>query len=235
MVSVQDINPFAKFNIGVGAIGNALILFAIVTVIFGLIGWLIYWRISSKQYNKTIPLYKSINGVNLLQATYKAKLVPISKAGDGLWYVKGVKKFIVPATKTSAPNVYPHEEREDGEWINFEIGTVNEQQKLAGVKFIQQDMRTQRVATGQILEQRLINKGFWEKYKDMIVHLVFYIVVTLLMIVTFWQWGKIVTDIGNLVSQLNNVAKTLNELECVGVGDKGIIPAMILMLFRREK
>ena len=235
MVSVNDINPFSGFDLGVGAIGNALLLLGLVVVIFGLVGWLVYWIITNKQYKYRIPLYKSINGINLRQATYKAKNIPISKAGDSLWFVKGLKKYIAPATKTDAPNSYPHEEREDGEWINFEIATVNEEQKTAGVKFIQQDMRTQRIATGQILEQRLINKSFWEKYKDMIVHLIFYIIVALLMIVTFWQWGNIVEQIGGMLSAIDQIIENLKSLECVEIAEKGIVPTAALILFRRFK
>lgn len=228
MPELSDINPFGSFDIGVGAVGNALILFAIAVVILGLVGWLIYWQIEKRRYNKIIPLYKSINGKNYKQATYKAKVVPISKAGDSLWFVKGIKKFLAPATETDAPNSYPHEERDDGEWINFSIDSVNDKQKIAGVKFIHQDMRTQRVATGQILEQRLINKSFWEKYKDMIVHLVFYIIVVLCMIVIFWQWSDITDKVGGLVSQLNDMAKNINELQR-GVNGEGIVPALSLL------
>ena len=230
-VTLENMNPFGTFDIGVGAIGNALMLFFLVMVVFALIGWLVYWRITSRHYKFKIPLYKSINGTNYKQGNYVAKNVPISLAGDGLWFIKGLKKFIAPATLTDAPNEYPHEEREDGEWINFSIESVNDNQKKAGVKFIHQDMRTQRVATSQILEQRLINKGFWEKYKDMIIHLIFYLIVTMLMIVTFWQWGNIVERIGTLIAQLSGTASHLQSLECVEIKDKGIIPALLPMLF----
>ena len=96
-------------------------------------------------------------------------------------------------------------------------------------------MRTQRVATGQILEQRLINKGFWDKYKDLIVHLVFYLIVTMLMIVTFWQWGKIVEQISGILSGVENLANSINTLTCVGTKETGIIPAIALFLFGRKK
>jgi len=235
MVGVSDLNPFTKFNIGMGTIGNGLILFAIAIVILGLIGWLIYYKYSKAQYNKRIPLYRSINGINYLQNEYVAKNVPISKAGDSLWYVKGIKKYLSPATKTSALNTYPHEEREDGEWINFEIETVNEKQKKAGVKFIQQDMRTQRIATGQILEQRLINKGFWEKYKDIIVHLIFYLVTMVCMVVIFWQWGNITQQISGLVGKLDEIIRGLDRLQCVGVRDTGIVPALLPLMFWRKR
>jgi len=235
MVGINDINPFAKFDIGIGAIGNALMLFLIVCVIFGLFGWLLYWRITSKQYRYLRLLYKSINGINYLQSTYRARSIPISKAGDNLWFVKGIKRYIAPATKTDAPNRFPHEEREDGEWINFELSTVNEAQTLAGVKFIHQDMRTQRVATGQILEQRLINKGFWEKYKDMIIHVIFYLITMICMVVIFWQWGGITEQISALVSQLGNLIKEINSLECVGGKTVGIVPAIAFLMFGRRK
>jgi len=237
MVSIADINPIPKFDIGIGAIGNAMLLFVIALVIMGLVGWLVYWKITKMHFKFKIPLYKSISGINYKQAIYYAKNIPISKAGDNLWFVKGVKKYIAPATKTDALNEFPHEEREDGEWINFEIETVNEAQKKAGVKFIQQDMRTQRVATGQILEQRLINKGFWEKYKDMIIHVIFYLIVMVCMVVIFWQWSDITDKVGSLVNTANSLVKELQASDCVVKRDTGIVPALFPLLFfwRRNK
>lgn len=227
-IELSSLNPLSKFDIGVGAIGNMLILFAIAVVIVGCVGWLVYWRLNSKQYIYKIPLYKSISGTNYEQGNYVAKNVPISKAGDSLWFVKGVKRFIAPATLTSAPNKYPHEEREDGEWINFSFETVNETQKKAGVKFIHQDMRTQRVATGQILEQRLINKGFWEKYKDMIIHIIFYVITTLMLIVIFYQWSGIVDKTAMLVDKLEASG-------CLTPKNTGIVPAFLLVWRRKWK
>lgn len=235
MVSTTDLNPFGKFNIGLGAIGDALLLFFLIILIFGIIGGVVYWKITSISYSKKIPLYKSINGINLRQEDYVAKIVPISKAGDCLWFVKGIKKYIAPATSTSAKNEYPHEEREDGEWINFSIESVNEAQKKAGVKFIQQDMRTQRVATGQILEQRLVNKGFWEKYKDMVINLLFYLVTSMLMVVIFWQWGKIVESVGGLVNQLVQAGDKFDKYECLGIRETGIVPAISLLMMRFKR
>ena len=54
--------------------------------------------------------------------------------------------------------------REDGEWINFKQINIDEESRKMNVKFVQEDMRLQRLATERILEQRLLNKSFWEKY-----------------------------------------------------------------------
>ncbi len=231
--SIADVNPFGKFDISLGFIGNALILFVIITLILGGIGWLIFWRITSKAYYIRIPLYRLVGNIPTRVAIYRARRFAIGKAGDYLWYVKGIKKFLPPATIQTAPNEYMHWEREDGEWINFAMGDLDKEQKKAGVRYIHQDMRSQRIATANILEQRLINKGFWDKYKDLIVHLIFYIVVMICMIVIFWQWSDITEKVGGLVSQLVEARK-----ECSGQGlvPEGVAPTLIgLLLFRGKK
>jgi len=230
MPELSNINPFGKFDIGLGAIGNALLLFFIAVVIFALIGWLIWWRIQSKRYYLRIPIFKLIGNVPTRIRTYKAKIFPIGKAGDCLWYAGGIKKFLPPATIQSAPNEFWHWEREDGEWINFSLSDLDTIQKKAGVKYIHQDMRSQRIATSNLLEQRLINKGFWDKYGDMVTHLVFYIIVTLMLIVIFWQWSNITTQVSGLISQLQG-------FECIGM-KTGIVPVkefLPLLLFWRRK
>jgi len=227
MPSLADANPFGKFDLSLGFIGNALALFLICVLILGGIGWLIWWRMSSKAYFIKIPLYRLVGNIPTRVAVYRARKFRIGKAGDFLWYCKGIKKFLPPATIQTAPNEYMHWEREDGEWINFAMGDLDKDQKEAGIKYIHQDMRSQRIATANILEQRLINKGFWDKYKDMIVHLVFYLVVMICMIVIFWQWSKITTQVGGLVGQLVEARK-----ECSGQGlvPEGVAPAMLLVL-----
>lgn len=225
-VDLASMNPFGNFNLSLGFIGNALALFLIVCLVLGGIGWLIWWRISSKQYFIKIPLYRLVGNVPTRVAFYRAKRFAIGKAGDYLWYAKGIKKFLPPATIQSAPNEFWHWEREDGEWINFSLADLDVDQKKAGVRYIHQDMRSQRIATANILEQRLINKGFWDKYKDMIVHLIFYMVVMICMIVIFWQWSKITTQIGGLVSQLVEARK---EFGGQGLIPEGTAPSMILL------
>lgn len=231
MPDLASLNPFSKFNLSLGFIGNALALFLIAVLILGGIGWLIFWRINSKAFYIKIPLYRLVGNVPTRVAIYRARRFTIGKAGDYLWYTKGVKKFLPPATIQTAPNEYMHWEREDGEWINFGMGDLDKDQKKAGVRYIHQDMRSQRIATANILEQRLINKSFWDKYKDMIVHLVFYMVVMVCMIVIFWQWSKITTQIGGLVGQLVEARK-----ECSGQGliPEGSAPAMILLFFSNK-
>jgi len=230
MVDTDSLNPLSDFNIGLGTIGNILLLFFIAILVVIGIGVWIFLRIDKKKYRHIIPLYKRIGNVPTRIATLRAKDIPIGKAGDKLWYVRGVKKHIPPATLQSAPNEYMHWEREDGEWINFTMGDLDKDQKEAGVKYIHQDMRSQRIATNNILEQRLIHKNFWEQYKDMIVQIVFYFITVLCMVIIFWQWSGIVEQISGLVDKLDTV---LLRFETLKNPQSSIIPALAFFSFRK--
>jgi len=232
MPDLSSINPFSNFNIGLGTLGNILLLGFLALLVVGGVGVLIIIIVYKKRYIYKIPLWKTVNGRGQQIAEYKAKPISISKAGDRLWYVGKIKKFISPATIQSGINKFHHWQRSDGEWINFEVGDLDANQKRAGVKYIHQDMRATRVATANLLEQRLMNKGFWDKYGDMIIHIIFYLIICISLVVIFWQWSGIVEKTGELVSELQTAQERMIKLNG---GDSGVVPALIFLLLRRRE
>jgi len=229
MVELSDANIFAGTDMG--AIGFGLLIFVISILIVGLIGFGIYIYLSRKQLKYTIPLYKMIGARPIKIGTYKAKDFKIGFAGDKLWYCPKAKKYIIPASIQTAPNEYPHFEREDGEWINFGLGDIDEQMKLAGVKYIHQDMRSNRIAISNLLEQRFKGKpSFWDKYGNMVAQAIFYMIVCICMVVIFYQWSTIIDKTALLMDkiiaydQYNHVNQTI-----------GVVPALALFIFRRKK
>jgi len=228
VVDFAELNPLKDFDIGIGAIGSALLVLFIAVFLICLVGIIIFLYINKRKYKYKIPLTKKIGERTIRIKTFLAKDFPIGRAGDKLWLVKGIKKYISPATLQTAPNEFTHHEREDGEWINVEYPDVDEHMKTLKVKFVQQDMRSNRIAIADILEQRFKDqKSFWEKWGNMIMQLIFYLVVTMMMIVIFYQWSDIVTKVSGLVDKLQVTEKA--------VSGGSIIPAMILMSFRRRK
>lgn len=227
MVSIQDINPFQKFNMDLNTVGFVLLIFAIALVILGLIALLCWVFINKKRYNKTIPLYKKVGSATIRIATYKAKDYAIGKAGDKLWYVKGVKKYIPPATSQTAPNEYSHFERSDGEWINISLPDIDEQMKKANVKYVQQDMRSNRVAINTLLDLRFTDKSFWDKYGNMIMNVIFYLVIAVSLVIIFYQWSDIVTKTGDLLDKIIAL-----EDQRRASSPEGVVPAISLLLWR---
>jgi hypothetical protein len=230
---VDQINPFSGFSIG-GMDGamNMIILFVIGLLVVASIGILIFVWANKKKYWIKIPLYRKVGNVPTRVASYKAKTFPIGKAGDILWFVKGVKKYIAPATIQSAPNEFWHWEREDGEWINFSLGDLDKSQKEAGVKYIHQDMRSQRVATANLLEQRLMQKGFWEKWGMVIGYIIFFLVISVAVVINLYMMGKVVEQLSPLVNQITEAVKELRS-QCSPINS--IVPAFLPFIFWRKR
>lgn len=201
MPSASELNPFANVDMGssMGTYGSIAIIVAIAVVILGLIGFLIYWQSVKKAYWIKIHVFRLIGNIPTRVAIYDAKEVPFGMAGDKLWKVAGSGMFgklktikWLPVGKIqSAPREFWYYIREDQEWINFCLADLNKISKEAGIRFVQEDMRLQRLATERLLEQRLMNKTFWEKWGTVIMTVIFFLVIAVCMVIIFYQFGKI--------------------------------------------
>lgn len=228
MVTLADANPFG--NIQMGSIGLGLLIFFGSIFIVCLFGIALYFYLNNKKLKYTIPLWKMIGGKPMEVATYKARDFKIGFAGDKLWYVPKAKKYIGVGTIQSGINKYIHFEREDGEWINITIGDIDEQMKTARVKYIQSDMRSQRIAISNILEQRFKGKeSFWEKYGNMIAQALFYMMVSVCMVIIFYQWGGIIDRTNELFGRII----AYEEMKCPNI--QGVIPVLAMLILGRNK
>jgi len=209
MPSASDINPFASVSIGgsMGSIGAILLVFAIAVIILGMVGFLIYWQSVKKKYWITIEVSRLIGGKPQRVAVYSAREVMFGRAGDKLWKVapKGFFKFntikwLSVGKLQSAPRMFKYWIREDGEWINYIDTDIDETSKTMGIRFVNEDMRLQRLATERLLEQRLMNKNFWEKWGTTIMMLIVFLVIAVCMVVIFYQFGKVIDKFSEVAS-----------------------------------
>lgn len=227
MVDLSNANPFS--NVQMGSIGLGLLIFMGSIVIVCLLGVAIFLYLNNKKLKYTIPLYKMVGGSAMRLTTVKAMDFKIGFAGDKLWYVPKYKKYIGAGTIQSGVNEYIHFEREDGEWINVGLGDIDKLMKTAGVKYIQSDMRSQRIAIGNILEQRFKGKqSFWDKYGNMIVQAIFYMIVSICMVIIFYQWGGIIDRTNSLLGRII----AYEDLKCPNIA--GVVPAFVGLMLRRK-
>jgi len=219
-VSLASVNPLANVKLGgmstYGAIG---LVVAIVVVILVLVGLLIWFFVQKRQYWIIIKVHRKIGNVPTLVATYSAKEVPFGLAGDKLWRVatgffkiKSIKWLPVGKVQ-SAPREFWYTIREDGEWINFQMGDIDKISKEAGIIFTQEDMKLQRLATERLLEQRLMDKTFWQKWETTIMTLVVFLVVGVSMAIIFFQWSKLLDKMIPLVELLTK-SLAMTEKAC---------------------
>lgn len=237
-ISIDRLNPFGSF--GINDLAFILLVFFIAVIIVGLLGLAIFLYFQRKKLKYTIPLYKKMGNHVMRVATYKARDFNISKAGDKLWYVPKAKKYIPVGNFQTAPNEYTHFEREDGEWINISLPDIDEKMKQFNVKYVHQDMRANRIATSEILEQRFKDKkSWWERYGHLVTHVIFYMIVMIGLVVIFYQWSDIVTQTSQLVSKIEALQETQKITKATGeVGVKpasSFIPLIPLLFYRSKK
>ena len=224
--TAKDTFGIGGINMSAGSIGQVMMIIVIVLVIFGLIGWLVYWKKQQQAFKYKIHVYKKVGNTPTRIGYYKAREVAMGRAGDYLWLVKGINKYLPVPILQSAPNEYWFWIREDGEWINFSLEDLDESSKKAGVKYLHQDMRMQRLATDRLLEQRLMKKSFWEQYGMIIAYVVFFLVLSIAMVVIFYQYGEVVDKTGFLVDRVGALMDKAN-----GPASAELIPAALGFLF----
>jgi hypothetical protein len=243
-VSVGSLNPFGNVNLGgsMGTFGAIALVVVIAIVIIGLVGFLIYWKSVKKSFWINIHVFRLIGNIPTRVAIYSAKEIPFGMAGDKLWKVapsgfnkwKTIKWLPVGKIQT-APREFWYYIREDGEWINFSLTDLNAVSKEAGVRFVQEDMRLQRLATERLLEQRLMNKTFWEKWGTTIMMIIVFLVIAICMVIIFFQFGKVIDKFGAIAQTQADTSKILlrvfgenyinNALNQTAGGTQGLIPA----------
>jgi hypothetical protein len=236
---LKESNPFGNINIGsLGTYGTVFLIILIAGFILVLIGVLIYIFTIKKSYYIKIHVFRKVGGVPIRSAIHTAREVAFGFAGDRLWKVApaGIIKIKIikwlPVGKLqSANNEYWYFIREDGEWINYIQDDLNEVSKKMGVRFVQEDMRLQRLATERLLEQRHMQKSFWDKWKDTVITVVLFLVVAVSVVIIFYQFSKLLEQLNPMVQSLiksNEITQRvcrLNEtLSNAGVTVEGLVP-----------
>lgn len=234
-VSIASVNPLGNFNVGnLSSLGSILLVVFIAVFILGCIGALIWFNVVKKQYWIKIKTFRLVGNTPTKVGEWCAKEIPFGMAGDKLWRVAPmgivsrafkIVKWLPVGKIQSAPSEFWYWIRKDGEWINFSLADIDEISSLASVKFVQEDMRLQRLATDRLLEQRLMQKTFWEKWKDTIMLVIFFLVTAVCMVIIFYQWSKLLDKMQPLVQSLTQSLNIIQRTCNLNATSSGLIPA----------
>jgi hypothetical protein len=237
-VSFSEFNPIGGFKLAsMGTFGTIMLIVVIAVLLIGFVGVFLYMFFTRKSYYIKIHVFRKVAGVPVRVAIYSAKEVSFGYAGDklwrvapaGFWKLKVVKWLPVGKLQSSAFE-YWYFIRKDGEWINYIQDDLDEVSEKMGVKFVQEDMRLQRLATERLLEQRHMEKTFWDKWKDTIISVVLFLVIAVSVVIIFYQFGKILEQINPMVTSMINsneiTMKVCRLNETFGqLTTSGVIPA----------
>lgn len=193
----------------------------------GFLGFLTYYFWIKFRYNKKIIVFKKVGTEIIPVMEDKGWLTRVGGAGDTWMKTKSSKKTLPRPKIQMRKNEYWYYEREDGEWINFNLKDFDLEMKKAGISYVDEDMRLQRLGIQKNLEARFQQVSFWQKYGGMIMSLIFILVITVCFVILFkemkdnWTVGK------EMASAVKDMAEQVRNMR-VSVGS-GIQPIQYVL------
>jgi len=182
-----------------------------------------YFIFQEMKFNKKIVLFKKISGKIIPVARFKGMFERLGKAGDYWIKTRGLKKILPRPKLEISKNVYWYFEREDGEWINFDLEDIDERFRKAKIKYLDEDMRLQRIGIQRNLKERYDQATFWQKYGGMIMSAMFILIITICLVIIFNKINDLVKALPVLARALESVANAMKDT-AVSQGS-GIVPA----------
>ena len=207
-ISLPKVNLASIGNVALYIIGGILLAGAVIFVV--------YFVIKKAKWNKNIELYRKVANRIVRVANDKAMAERVGTSGDYWLKTQKMKKTLPRPKIEMAKNTYWFYEREDGEWLNFELADIDAVMKKAGVYYIDEDMRLQRLGVQKNLKDRFMKETFWQKYGATIMLIIFVLFVTIALVVLFQKmtdnWkvaGETAKAIEHMAVAVENMAQRL--------------------------
>lgn len=205
--SVPDVSNF----------GTWIVYFLIGILVAILVSIGIFLFIQNLKFNRKIVLFKKISGKTIPVGQDKGMLERVGIAGDSWLRTKKMKKIIPRPKIWVDKNTAWFFEREDGEWINFGIEDIDGAMKEAKAYYVDEDMRLQRLGIQRNLKDRFDKPGFWEKYGAQIMMVIFFLIVTICLIVIFNKMNDLIKALPQLASALRDLANAIASAQGSGM------------------
>lgn len=178
---------------------------------------------NKKKWNRKVKLFRKVANRIIPIGDDKAKFERVGQGGDFWLQTQKLKKTLPRPKIEMDKNTYWYYEREDGEWINFELSDIDEQMKKAGAYYVDEDMRLQRLGIQKNLQTRLMKETFWQKYGTTIMLIMFVLIVTICLVVLFQKmtdnWRVATTTAQAIEHMANSVSEMSKRI------GGGVVPA----------
>ena len=176
---------FLGIDLGIGTLGTILLWVLISITVGGSICGVIVWFFWNKSYNQKVVVWGKIQGVPQKLSEYPAKWISVGKAGDKLLYVRKAKRWQLPSLRSGQNEWHFWERALDREWINIQVEDVDVNMQKMKIKFIDGDVRMQRLGIEKVLKDRHQKKRDWGQIIANITYIVFFILIFIALVVLF--------------------------------------------------
>lgn len=199
-------------SMDMSGVGTWIMIFILAVLGAVLVATLIYFLMMNMRFNKRAILFRKIGNRIIPVAEDKAMFERIGNAGDHWCRTRKLKKYLPRPKIEMGKNTYWFYEREDGEWINFELSDIDDLMRKAGVYFIDEDMRLSRIAISKNLDDRFKKQGFWDKYGNMIVTVVVVLLLTVCLIIVFNKMADLIKMFQSATGTMEHMASAVEMM-----------------------
>lgn len=233
----------SQWQTGLGTFGNIMLLLFFVILVVGAVGGVVAFILYRRAYRWKIRALGRVGGGIMTRWKSRAREVAFGREGDRLLYIKKRKKFVPLPKEMVGPFEAEYYERSDGELVNISYEDLDEKMKRLNLKFVDTDMRMERLGIAKNLEYRHQQQSWWQKNKEMVINAIFYVLVTLMLIIAFSQMAKTMEKIGLVADRVDGYLEKAEKITGdapqnvpADQGGSGVIPAIVLLpLIRRFK
>jgi hypothetical protein len=210
---------FSGFNV-------TLILGVIVgiAILGAAIGFGVWWYINKMKYNHVCVTFQRIGGELRPLGRHLAMPINLTRMGDKILLVKKIKKTLNWPLTFMGPNISWWEVLPNGDWQNFGIKVSAFNQNQVEQMILERDSRLIKSQTDKLMKERLDSASWWNKNKDWIIPLIFFIIAGLLMAWVLTKSMQVVPAVKEAAQALKEAAQAIANAKAINAGT-GLIPA----------
>lgn len=208
-----------------GILGTILTIAAVVAIaitVGGIVFLIFRWRSNKKNANtlSEIHWHEEINSRLVPVRIDYAEEVSIPGTSLKLFYIKDRDTWLFRFTRAVRPGVFYVAITKNKEIVNFELTTIEENMKKAGIEFDHTDMRWAAENMREFVKRNYKDKGvtWWREYKDIITLAIYILVLTISFAVIAWAMWHLLGKIGDLLSIANDTLKQANVCRPINSG-----------------
>lgn len=202
-LGVKGVDGSIDFS-NVGTIIGIIILGFFVLIIVGGFVFLYYSKkIKKTLFKNQIPIFVKVHGKLSRIGIDKAKELFVPDSNISLYFLKDRKIYIARPTRAMGKDEYWYYISENGEWVNFDMSTIKDEDTLAQANYDHRDTRYAYTNLKEIIKRNYKNKAtVW--WKDpTIMNIISFVIMSLIFV-------------GAIILVLARVGKLIEGLAPVG-------------------
>ncbi len=211
LVSAQSTLDQAKEflpDVNFDNVGLVIAIFFIIVILLIGLGVGTYYLIIWLKFNRQIVILEDVKGSDDLEPVGKDKamLVKVGDGGTEVLYLRKRKVYRGAYGKRMDKNKYYFAIGPDGFWYNVTLGSLDQGMQKVKIKPTAVNMRYQNESLQELIKKRYSTGEFWKKYGFFIFGLVFFILQSVLLYLSYREYTSAAPNFVQAADALRDAA-----------------------------